>query len=283
MNLYRIISLETFVDILHNKRERYVRPATWEDTFEGYLYSKLEDVEARRQIMRDMYYNVCPKNYEATLNNMLKLEYAKWFVYGQSWSTKSESDAMWRIYSYHQHSIQIEATDVRLRNLLKKIDSIGYVVKGIKYDVEPKDNLVHIQVKLLEDTKCVYEPFLHKRKAFSHECERRVLITDKGYSSLLSMKSIAANWGISEIVQGMSEESILAEMEKRLAENMGHFDEKRIPNNYYVEIKDLHQYISGVKVNPFAEDWYVELIQSLCTEYGLKCHGRSKLYTNMET
>lgn len=35
MNLYRIISLETFVDLIHNKHERYVRPVTWEDTYEG--------------------------------------------------------------------------------------------------------------------------------------------------------------------------------------------------------------------------------------------------------
>lgn len=41
-----------------------------------------------------------------------------------------------------------------------------------------------------------------------------------------------------------------------------------------------HEIISN---NPFAEDWYVELIQSLCAEYGLKCHGRSELYTKMET
>lgn len=62
MRLYRIISLETFIDLLHNKRERYVRPATWEDTFEGYLYSKLYDAEERKKIVRDIYYNVCPAN-----------------------------------------------------------------------------------------------------------------------------------------------------------------------------------------------------------------------------
>lgn len=64
MRLYRIISLETFIDLLHNKRERYVRPATWEDTFEGYLYSKLYDAEERKKIVRDIYYNVCPGNYK---------------------------------------------------------------------------------------------------------------------------------------------------------------------------------------------------------------------------
>ena len=49
MNLYRIISLETFLDIVLNKRERYVRPATWEDTFEGYLFSKLENQEEKKE------------------------------------------------------------------------------------------------------------------------------------------------------------------------------------------------------------------------------------------
>ena len=101
MNLYRIISLESFIDLLHNKRERYVRPATWEDTFEGYLYSKLYDEKERKKIVEDIYYNVCPRNYKGTIDNILRLEHAKWFVYGQSWSNISESDAMWRIYSYN--------------------------------------------------------------------------------------------------------------------------------------------------------------------------------------
>ena len=64
MNLYRIISLETFLDLILNKRERYVRPLTWEDTFEGYLFSKLENDVERKQIVEYMYYNVYSKNYE---------------------------------------------------------------------------------------------------------------------------------------------------------------------------------------------------------------------------
>ena len=49
MNLYRIISLETFIDLLHNQRERYVRPATWDDNYEGYLFRRIEDPEDRRK------------------------------------------------------------------------------------------------------------------------------------------------------------------------------------------------------------------------------------------
>ena len=212
MDLYRIISLEAFIDLLHNKRERYVRPATWEDTFEGYLYSKLYDAKERKKLIEDIYYNVCPRNYKGTIDNILKLEHAKWFAYGQSWSTISESDAMWRIYSYNKHSIQIKTTDTRLKNILSRVSDINYVIRSIKYDVEPEDNLMHMQVEQLKDTLSIYEPFLHKRKAFRHESEKRVLIDDKRWYQMLSMSSMGANWKIYETVQGMTDDEILEEI-----------------------------------------------------------------------
>lgn len=283
MNLYRIISLETFIDLLHNKRERYVRPSTWEDTFEGYLYNKLYDVEERRRIIFDIYNNVCPQNYKATIDNILKLEHAKWFVYGQSWSSVSESDAMWRIYSYNNHSIQIKTTDTRLHNILSSIDYISYDIKSIKYDVDPQDDLLHLQVNQLKNTLSIYEPFLHKRKAYRHEAEKRVLIDDKQWNQLLNMSSMGANWGIHKAVQNMSEEKIIEEIEKRLSQHLGHFNDKVISDSYYIDIDNLSKYISGVKVNPFAEDWYVELIEKLCVEYELKFYGKSELYKSTDT
>ena len=271
-------SLEAFIDLVHNKRERYVRPEVWEDTFEGYLYSKLYDEEERKKMIRDIYYNVCPRNYKGTIDNILKLEHAKWYVYGQSWSTVSESDAMWRIYSYNKHSIQIKTTDTRLKNVLSGIEDVGFAIKSIKYDVDPKDNLMHMQVQQLKDTLSIYEPFLHKRKAFKHEAEKRVLIDDKCWYQMVSLSSMGANWKIYETVQGMSDEEILEEIEHRLSNYLGHVNVKNIPCNYYVDITELSKYISGVKVNPFAEDWYVDLIGNLCAEYKLPFFGRSELY-----
>ena len=134
MNLYRIISLETFIDLLHNKRERYVRPETWDDNYEGYLFGKIENSKDRRKIIEDVYYNVCPRNYTATINNLLKLEHGKYFVYGQCWSTLSDSDALWRIYSYSHHAIQIKTTDVRIKNLLKTKADILYEIRKVKVD-----------------------------------------------------------------------------------------------------------------------------------------------------
>lgn len=283
MNLYRIISLESFIDLLHNQRERYVRPATWDDNYEGYLFKKILNPKDRRKIIEDMYYNVCPQNYEATINNLFKLEHCKYFVYGQCWSKLSDSDALWRIYAYNNHAIQIKTTDVRIKNLLKINSDILYEIRNVKYDVEPEDNLMHKQVLQLKEKKKIYEPFFHKRKAFEHEAEVRVLIDDKRWYQIMEMSSRGANWKIYEKMQEFLEDvDRLDEIEKRLTEYMGHWIEKEIPVNFYQTITCLNKYISGVKVHPMAEKWYVELIKELCEEKKIKFEGQSNLYSGTE-
>lgn len=279
MNLYRIISLETFIDLLHNKRERYVRPETWDDNYEGYLFGKIENSKDRRKIIEDVYYNVCPRNYTATINNLLKLEHGKYFVYGQCWSTLSDSDALWRIYSYSHHAIQIKTTDVRIKNLLKTKADILYEIRKVKYDVEPEDNLMHEQVMQLKEAKIIYEPFFHKRKAFKHEAEVRVLVDDTCRNQVAGMSSMGATWKIDEKMEEISQDvEKLNEIEKRLTEYMGHWKGKKLDVNFFLPIKYLNKYISGVKVHPMAEEWYVELIKGLCEEHNIKFEGQSNLY-----
>ena len=277
--MYRILSLESFVDLLHNKRERYVRPSTWEDTFEGYLFSKIYDSSEQKKLIEDIYFNVCPRNYESTINNILKLEHSKWFVYGQCWSTEADSDAMWRIYSYGNHSIQIQTTEKRIKDMLSQEEGIRYCIENVKYDVSPKDDLLHKQVMQLKDTQKPYEPFLHKRRAFKHENEKRVLIDDMNWFSMTKLSSMGANWKISEQVAAMNnDEEIIKAISDRLSQYLNQWKTDTLPNEFYVESIDLKKYITGVKVNPFAEDWYVKLIADLCKEYGIKFNGRSKLY-----
>ena len=283
MKLYRIISLETFIDLLHNQRERYVRPATWDDNYEGYLFKKILNPEDRRKIIEDIYYNVCPKSYEGTINNLLKLEHCKYFVYGQCWSKLSDSDALWRIYSYNNHAIQIRTTDTRINNLLKINSDISYEIRSVKYDVESDDNLMHKQVLQLKEKLKTYEPFFHKRKAFKHESEVRVLIDDKKWYQIAGMSSWGANWNIHEKMQEISDDvSRLDEIDKRLTEYMGHWKEKEVPVDLYQTITCLNKYILGVKVHPMAEKWYVELIKKLCEEKKINFEGQSDLYGGEE-
>lgn len=279
MRLYRIISLETFIDILHNKRERYVRPSKWKDIFEGYLFSKIYDKDEQRKIIEDFYYNVCVRNYKGTINNMLNLEHSKWFVYGQCWSKLAESDAMWRIYSYGNHSIQIQTTDQRIRNLFKTVDGVEFDIKSVKYDVNPDEDLSHVQIQQLKQTQNIYEPYLHKRKAFKHESEVRVLIDDIKWYQMTQMNSMGANWNIFETMSKLTDdEDIIDEIVNRLDNYLNKWATGKLPNEYYIEDIDLKKYISSVVVNPFAEDWYVQLIEDLCSEYEIKCKGKSQLY-----
>lgn len=283
MNLYRIISLETFVDLLHNQRERYVRPATWDDNYEGYLFRKIQNAEDRRKIIEDMYYNICPRNYEATINNLLKLEHGKYFVYGQCWSTSVDSDALWRIYSYNHHAIQIKTTDIRIKNLVKSNPDILCEIRKVKYDMEPEDDLTHKQVLQLKEKLSIYEPFFHKRSAFKHEAEVRVLVDDVRWYEITGMSSRGANWKIYEKMQEIPEDiDRINEIENRLVKYMGWWIEKELDTNLYQSIACLNKYISGVKVHPMAEEWYVELIKTLCEGKNIKFDGQSNLYGKAE-
>jgi hypothetical protein len=271
------VSLETFIDVLHNKRERYVRPSCWDDTFEGYLFEKLADEIERKKIIREIYVNVCPKNYMATIRNVLNLEHSKYFVYGQCWSEEADSDAMWRIYSYGNHSIQIQSTEEMLNKTLSKGNVSGFVCK-VDYDVDTEEDLIRKQVSQLKDTLRIFEPFLHKRKAFEHEKEVRVLIDDVRWNQITNLSYMGATWKIDDDMDSyLTDEEKVDEIERRL-KNVSNWDEKALDDNFYVDNIDLKDYILAVTVNPFAESWYVELIGGLCAEAGIKFNGKSRLY-----
>lgn len=142
---------------------------------------------------------------------------------------------------------------------------------------------MHKQVMQLSETQTTYESFFHKRKAFEHEKEVRVLVDDIRWYQALGMCSMGANWKIYERMQEISEDrDRLDEIEKRLTEYMGHWVEKEIPMYVYLPIKKLNEYISTIKVYPMAEKWYVELIKGLCEEQNINFEGQSNLYGKAE-
>ena len=81
--LYRYISFEDFVNLLVNNKERFVRPVSWEDKYEGYLFSHMETKEEIREIVKEMYNNLCPRNYYAIPDNYFRMWHSKFFVYAQ--------------------------------------------------------------------------------------------------------------------------------------------------------------------------------------------------------
>ena len=40
--LFRYIGLEDFINLTINNKDRFVRPSSWDDKYEGYLFSHME-------------------------------------------------------------------------------------------------------------------------------------------------------------------------------------------------------------------------------------------------
>jgi hypothetical protein len=284
MNIYRIVSIETFIDVLHNRRERYVRPSCWDDTFEGYLFQKLHEKESRNRIIKEIYNNVCPKNYISTIDNVLKLEHSRYYVYGQCWSKEADSDALWRIYSYGKHSIQIQSTKEKIYKMLSDKGNIaGHHIGEISYDVDESEDIIVKQLLQLKSSLSIYEPFLHKRVAFEHEKEVRVLIDDVRWNQVTKLFDLGATWKVDDVIGRLSTDAEkIDEIVRRLEKYLDCCDEKELTSDYYVENINLNEYITAVTVNPLAEDWYVELIGGLCKDAGIKFNGKSRLYQSVK-
>lgn len=92
--LFRYISFEDFINLTINNKDRFVRPSSWEDKYEGDLFSHMETPEDVHQIVSEMYYNLCPRNYYAIPDNYFRMWHSKWFTYAQCWSKHPETDAM---------------------------------------------------------------------------------------------------------------------------------------------------------------------------------------------
>lgn len=67
-DLYRYISFEDFINLVVNKKDRFVRPVCWDDKYESYIFSYIEKEGDIRRIVEDMYYNHWSKKYDVIVN-----------------------------------------------------------------------------------------------------------------------------------------------------------------------------------------------------------------------
>ena len=64
-----------------------------------------------------------------------------------------------------------------------------------------------------------------------------------------------------------------------IIKNIDEFKSKdEVPDNFYIENINLEQYIRKITINPLAEEWYVKLIQDICSDYKLPLCEKSNLY-----
>ncbi|SNU06217.1 Protein of unknown function [Lachnospiraceae bacterium] len=278
--LYRIINLEAFISICINKEERYVNPLyCWEDTYEGYLLKKLETESGYKEVIHVLY-DLFKGNAEQTINNLAKLQRARYSCFGQCWSMEKDSDAMWRIYSFNKHSVQLISNEERIRNMIdsNNIPDLIARINKVKYDLNP-NNSNTISDIIYSGSKSD-EAYYHKRTAFEHEKEVRVIIQfTREYMDVTSFTNSIMFSSFKINKDNISDEDkILKAVSSTLSDSFQGFYPITFPKNVYLQVLDLPSYIYGVRVHPQAEDWYVKLVESICKSYNLKFLGKSELY-----
>lgn len=250
--LYRYISFESFVGLVQNKALTFVLPELWDDPKEGvFFFDFLLSIE--NQFEKIMYYSIYHK------------------TFGQCWTKLSESDAMWRIYSYNNRAVQIKVDTDKLC-LLKDVRIVP---------VEYTDSYIVDSSKKMES---FYKSLAIKRVAFQHENEVRLIVNYKFKSDddfenhAKAVLSIFQHPQGKELLEslypGMQIEKQVEEAAKML--NVG----KDRQNTLDVSFGNIPDFIAGVKVHPMAPDWYVDVVREYCNRNGITFDGKSALYSN---
>jgi hypothetical protein len=167
--IFRVYKKKWFLPILNNGNDTLINPSKWDDPFENFFLTRTL-VEAQSTTDEPEY-------------GCLKSLARDW--YGQCWTTNSDTDAMWRMYSPCKDGIQVKTTIRKLfENLEQQVpqekrhlqcfvgrveyltmDKIKEMMDGLKFaDVAREQSFA--------DLLCI------KREAFNHESEVRILFHD---------------------------------------------------------------------------------------------------------
>lgn len=251
--IYRIISFETFIDMLMKQSLTFVHPTLWDDPYESKLvennFKKM--IESSRSLT-DI------DTLGALLEHIISMK-----LYCQSWTKLDESDALWRIYSHNNTSVRIEID----MNNISKIENVE--VLEVKY-------VDDIYEAAKEST--FYDMVSTKRKAFSHESELR-LVTHFKFNGTKEAEEYISDYlkfsGDSRFFNNIKIEEVPVEINRLVSKFNYNLQDKTV-QIYYGHVEN---FIESVLLNPFAPDWFNDTLRMVCEKYNIKYLGKSQLYT----
>ena len=161
--IYKYIPLKHVITMLKDKKLYVGKVGNWEDTYENFL------------IKQNFLYKGMPLNANSLMEQ----------IYGQCWTTLSESDALWRIYSnpkkLNEVAIRVKTSAQRLFDAVYTSDecmattSIGSVEYFYKKEILAW--IKSLNIHSIQDIGNNIVPSLYKkRKPFLHEKEVRIII-----------------------------------------------------------------------------------------------------------
>ena len=160
--MYKYIRLEYVLNMLETGKLRFDNIKKWEDVYENFV-----DKE------------------EIQLLNYKHIDMPSRVLYGQSWTTQEESDAMWRIYSNAGHAVKVMTIYPLILNVLvewnekHKDNPIWLTTDRVFYADEIEINnwlLSNSPMNFWAFSELRQESLFIKRKEFEHEKEVRVIL-----------------------------------------------------------------------------------------------------------
>jgi len=210
--IWRYTDFAKLVSLFHSESLYFVRSdrLLLSDPFEGYF----------RELTFLKGYNASEQ-----LNELARKEHPKNLFINCWHVNKSESDAMWKIYSGMDKGIAIQSTIGKLKNGFKTSEQVK--ILKMKYGDFQKENGTR------ED---LIDRFSRKRDSFKHENELRVFVFNPSHSK---------------------EDGIKIKM-------------------------DLKSFIEKITVSPLSPDWFVDVVKSVSSKYGIDqtVVDKSKLFEN---
>lgn len=160
--IYRIFPINRLYQMYNEGKNTLVSPKLWDDPYENFVLEAqvaLSSGETMRYGFKNQYY-------------------------GQCWTLRTYSDAMWRIYSQDHRSVRVRTTIRKLAyslalhhpNTRNDACFIGKV-KYMKND-ELADLASAIGSLAVPTSSSYAKTLLRKRRAFSHEKEVRLIYSD---------------------------------------------------------------------------------------------------------
>jgi hypothetical protein len=155
--IYRIVSFKRFQQLFEDRQNTLLSPALWDDPFENFILRcpvQLETGEVATVDFHDQYF-------------------------GQCWTQKSASDAMWRIYSNDKDGIRMRTTIRRLGASLAdhcgEWATVSAFIGKVRYLNNSKLVAFAKPAWQQVDPPSFASTLLVKRPAFAHEGEVRLI------------------------------------------------------------------------------------------------------------
>jgi|GEM_PF-634425 len=230
--IYRIISLDRLYDLFQTKKNTLIKPHLWDDPFENFVL-----------------------NLKGKLPNGDIVEFRQRHnFFGQCWSLKSGSDAMWRIYSTDKKSVCIQVRINKLTEITSAYAEGAVYIGKVRYLTG--ERLIAWSKRVMRHTtspgiSLLAKTLLVKRTSFAHESEIRLLYFSderylpfsddysKGESTAIYKYNVDPEWLIESLILDPRLSSKEAEDLKEQIRSQTKFSRKILHSNLYAPPQEM--------------------------------------------